>query len=897
MKADSDLYRTKSMEALFNNSLNAIASLDERYSIVNINKSFITLFGYTLPEVKGMHIDDVMNMGKKGSANSRQTRDIISGKTINEEGIRYNKSGEPIHVLIRGYPIMIDGKMAGAYAIYSDISERKEAEEKILESEARIKAILSALPDLFFINNREGVFLDYHAPDENQLLVKPEAFLDKNYRELFPPELVKKYEKAYNQINETGKNQIIEYAVENQEEKLYYEARLTLIDSERILTIVRDITESKVAEIALRESEKELHEAQHIAKMGRWQLDLIKNHLHWSPTIFEIFEIDPHKFTATYEGFIEKIHPDDREMVNQAYTQSVEDRKPYSIEHRLLMKDGRIKWVSERCYTKYDNNNKALRSVGVVQDITERKQAELRIKENNVMLASLNKYTTRQAETRNYEDLIKMIADQLTEYSRAIFVAFNEYNPHERKLILKNIKSEQKIIDLAVRLGGKGLLNVITPVNEKMYREVTADVVGFRQTLNEITQGVVPVFISRAIQKATGINHYTYLSHIVEDQLYGTTIIGLASQEETPPLEFLESYAHISAISLRRLQAEEKIRHMGYHDTLTGLYNRNYLDEEMSRFDTKRQLPLSLIMADLNGLKLINDTYGHLLGDQALQAAAKIIKSASRAEDLIARWGGDEFVILLPQTTAEQAWQICNRINSYSASYKIENIPISLAMGVAEKNTADKNLYEVLMEAENNMYRQKLTESRSAKNALLKSLLKALEAKSYETEMHTRGMHNIAQEIGKTLKLTDEEMKRLELLITLHDIGKINISEEILTKNSDLNKDEWEEIKRHPEIGYRIARSTEEFAHVAEDILAHHERWDGSGYPYGLKGEEIPLLARITAIADAYEVMSNGRPYKQAISEKDIVEEFQRCAGTQFDPSLVKLMLSILSRH
>ncbi|MEW5921891.1 MAG: PAS domain S-box protein [Bacillota bacterium] len=343
-----------------------------------------------------------------------------------------------------------------------------------------------------------------------------------------------------------------------------------------------------------------------------------------------------------------------------------------------------------------------------------------------------------------------------------------------------------------------------------------------------------------------------------------------------------------------RKQAEEKIRYMSFHDSLTGLYNRRFLEEEMQRLDTARQLPISIIMVDLNGLKLVNDTYGHSVGDELLKTAAEILIKSCRKEDILARWGGDEFVILLPQTAQKEARNICKRVKENSSKAYIEDVPVSFALGVAIKENAEKSLADTLRTAEDDMYKQKLAESRSVRSAVLNALLKALEAKSYETEAHTRCMQEVALKIGEKLGLPDSEMSRLKLTITLHDIGKINISEEILTKKGPLTAEEWEIMKKHPETGYRITRATEEFAHVAEEILAHHECWDGSGYPRGLKGKEIPLLARITAIADTYEVMSNGRPYKKALSQSEIVAEFKRRAGTQFDPELVEIFLSLL---
>ncbi len=295
-------------------------------------------------------------------------------------------------------------------------------------------------------------------------------------------------------------------------------------------------------------------------------------------------------------------------------------------------------------------------------------------------------------------------------------------------------------------------------------------------------------------------------------------------------------------------------------------------------------------MIDVNGLKLVNDTYGHLVGDQMLREATAIVRECCRKEDIIGRWGGDEFVILLPRTDIQAAQGLGQRIMNACKDVRVKDVPLSLSLGVACRGKEEKELGEVLVEAEDNMYRHKLTESRSARSVTLQALLRTLAAKSFETEAHTLRMQKIAEKIGIKLALPVSELKRLELLITLHDIGKINISEEILTKKEPLTSQEWKVIKKHPETGFRVVRAMPEFAHVAEDILAHHERWDGTGYPRGLKGKDIPLLARITAVADAYEVMSNGRPYKEPLQKKDIVEEFKRCAGTQFDPELIQVL-------
>ncbi len=341
-------------------------------------------------------------------------------------------------------------------------------------------------------------------------------------------------------------------------------------------------------------------------------------------------------------------------------------------------------------------------------------------------------------------------------------------------------------------------------------------------------------------------------------------------------------------------KTEQQLLHLSRHDSLTSLYNRYYFEALLNDTALLNHYPISIIIADLNGLKLINDSYGCNFGDKLLKTAALILKQCCRENDILARWGGDEFVILMPQTSLQEASKVCKNIDQACSEHFKEEVPLSLTLGLAGQREASGDLFDTLREAENNLNRRKLTESRSAKNTVLQTLLTTLAEKSFETEAHTRRMQAVGQLIGHKLKLTDAELSRLKLLITLHDIGKINISEQILTKKGPLTEQEWAVIKTHPEIGFRIAWASDDFKHVAEEILAHHERWDGKGYPQGLKEKGIPLLARITAIADAFEVMSNGRPYKRAMSKSEIEAEFRSCSGTQFEPELIELFLPVI---
>lgn len=340
-----------------------------------------------------------------------------------------------------------------------------------------------------------------------------------------------------------------------------------------------------------------------------------------------------------------------------------------------------------------------------------------------------------------------------------------------------------------------------------------------------------------------------------------------------------------------RKQAEERIRYLSFNDPLTGLYNRAFFQEELKRLDTQRQLPMSIIMGDLNSLKLINDAFGHQKGDAVLKAAADVLRASCRREDIIARLGGDEFVVLLPMTNAEVGDEICNRIKNNCKKTEEGTDQVSLALGMATRTDINQDIEDVMREAEDRMYRNKLIESRNIRSSFILSLERTLREKSHETEEHTARLQQMSSMIGKGMKMSEAELDSLNLLAALHDIGKIAIPSTILDKADILSIEEWDTMKKHPEIGYRIALSTPELVPIAEAILAHHECWNGNGYPLGLREEKIPLLSRILAVCDAYDVMVNGRPYREAISKQEAIQELQRCAGTQFDPSVVKVFI------
>ncbi len=345
------------------------------------------------------------------------------------------------------------------------------------------------------------------------------------------------------------------------------------------------------------------------------------------------------------------------------------------------------------------------------------------------------------------------------------------------------------------------------------------------------------------------------------------------------------------------MKRKEEIIYLSYHDKLTGIYNRRFYEEEIKRLDVKSSLPISIIMGDVNGLKLINDTFGHEKGDELLQKSATSIKNACRIEDIVARWGGDEFVVLLPRTTKEEAKQIIKKIKYMTANEKVESIRVSIALGCDTKQETDENILKILKNAEDHMYRNKIAENDSVRSNMIKTIMNKLHKENIKEEMHSKKVSELCQKIGKKMGLSEYEIRKLKVAGLLHDIGKIVLPEYICTKSGRLTKKEWDEMKRHPEIGYRIINSYHKMTELAEAILSHHERWDGTGYPKGLKGRDIPLKARIISLADSFDAMTSERPYRESFSEEEALDEIKKNSGIQFDPEICRIFVEkVLSR-
>lgn len=511
-------------------------------------------------------------------------------------------------------------------------------------------------------------------------------------------------------------------------------------------------------------------------------------------------------------------------------------------------------------------------------------------------------------ETQTYE--YSLNNGKVTYYeSRLVLYSENSYlaivrDITERKLLEKALHEEKELLKMTLISVGDGVISTDEKGNVRLINEVAENLIGWKQdeAFGRPFEEVFNIINDKTKDKFDSPVNMVFSTGKIIELPEGTVLISktgkyIPIEDSAAPIKDVNGKITGVVLVFRdateKKRKQERIEYLSFHDQLTGLYNRRFYDEETARMDTSRNYPLSIIVADVNGLKLANDAFGHLIGDELIRKAAETLKKEFRSDDIIARVGGDEFVILLPKTELSVAEQLLERIKKAEATEKVGPIKLSISFGCAAKCTLDITMDEIFKSAEDNMYKQKLAESQSIRMKIINDIISSKYDGCEADKKRSKKTSELCGKIGEKLGLSVNDIEELKTAGLLHDIGNVTFDEEILRKPQELSEYESAVMKHHTEAGYQILRSVNEMARVAEYVLAHHERWDGKGYPRGLNGDNIPLQSRIISVADAFYAMTSDRLYRKTLSKEEAINEIKNNAGTQFDPYISEILIKI----
>ena len=719
----------------------------------------------------------------------------------------------------------------------------KKTEEELLLHISRLESIIDNMPFEVWYKDINCNYLIVNKNLEEYFGKPKEEIVGKNNYELYPAEAAETFAASDRAAIEGVELKFFEIDFEN---NIFEEYKQPIFDaSGKLIGITgfsRNITQRKKAIDELVESERNksilLSNMPGVAFRCINDADYTVTYI--SDSCYDLTGYTAEVLLSMKPSYNDLIHPEYRRALIVKWDAEDGDNTISTDEYPITTKSGETKWVMEQSQRIYDTDHNVIGYEGFITDVSQRKRAEKALKRSE------ERFRTMFEEA----PLGMAIFDSRTGDAYQVNTRYAEIVGRTKKeLISTNIKDYSYPEEIEEILHKINLLNANQISSFSLYRRLI---------------------------KPDGSTVWV-----------NTTIAPFNTEDDYSSPRILSMIEDITA----RRKAEEEVLYLSYYDQLTGLYNRRFYEEELRRIDTERNLPITLVMADVNGLKLTNDAFGHLAGDRLLKYIADTIKKQCRADDILARIGGDEFILLLPQTSSAQAEKLVERINSTIPEEKSHPVVCSVSFGWDTKKESTEDISKIYINAEDLMYRHKLTEGAAMRNDTIRLIIKTLAQKYKSEKLHAIRVSRFCAATAKALGMGIEDIKELRLAGLLHDIGYIGLREELLNKYGGFTESERAEMERHPEIGYQLLRSVSRYASIAEYILYHHERIDGKGYPSKSAAAEIPIQARIIFIADAFDAMVNESTYRRKFSDAEAVREIIKNSGTQFDKDIAEIFI------
>jgi len=824
-------------------------------NVMTYNERWAQMLGYTLSELKPITVDTWKQLAHPDDveASQEQVEQVLAGTLdMYEYKARLrHKGGYWIWIQDRGRIVSWSrkGKPLLMSGTHTDITLEQTLAEKIRMQNERFMRLVDSLPEIIYELDLKQKHTAIYGKWLKDLHLDPTSFLGKSAREMFGAEAAP-HEIAFERVLK-GETVVYDWHMTIAGRMGFYQTSLSPIigpDGTVVAAagIGRNVTALRDAEERLMHSHKLMqyiieHSNSAIAVHDR---DL--RYLYVSDNYLNQYKIADHDIIGRHHY---DVFPDLPQKWRDVHQRTLlgeiisGDRDPYPRA------DGSVDYTRWESRPWYEDDG----SIGGLIIYTEVITEQVRLEQEIIKKADQLYIQKQQADAT-----LLSIGDGVVSTDQ------------EGKIVAFNKVAEQLTSWSADEAIGKSFEAVFHLVNEATRKNVANPVRLALDAGHKIELETHTILLSR------GGHEY----HI-EDS--AAPIITADGRLTGVVLVFRD-------VTEKNIKQRE-IEYLSNHDFMTGLFNRRHFVERMAQMDHPGHYPLGVVMGDFNGLKILNDAFGHDLGDEALRRIALVLTSTYRTTDVIARIGGDEFAVLLPNTDAVVIESLAQTVHAAVSRVTLNNVHLSMAIGYAVKQNESESIDDVLKQAENSMYARKISEGSSVRNRTIQAILGTLTDKYEKEKIHSVRVSRICGAIGRALELRADDQKELEMAGLYHDIGKIAIPDVILNKPGKLTPEEFEIMKKHTEVGYQILRAADEYSGLAEYALSHQERWDGKGYPRGLHGTDIPLISRIISVADAWEAMTSDRPYRAAMTLDLATEQMRINRGTQFDPELVDVFL------
>ena len=727
------------------------------------------------------------------------------------------------------------------------MSKKKESKSDLY------KLIIDNLPLMTWIKDPEGHYLAMNKPFADYVGLPEEDIAGKRDEQIYPEDEAKRYVDSDKRVIKSGGEETMEYSPA---EGLWNEEYKRVIRNDRgealgVVGVCQDITRRHMVEEAYRESEMSLSVllsnlpgvAYRSLNDKDWTMVFL------SQGCLELTGYTPEELIYGKTTYYDLILPEDREKVYAQWEIDVSAGMRSNDEYRIRTKSGEIKWIWEQSIPIPAAEGPSPFSEGFIQDISKTKKAEAALKAS--------------------EEQFKAIFEEAP-------MGIGIFNNHTGKALQLNPKFGEIL---------KRDVDELIGTDWSIYSH-PQDIQENKDQLKSMIAGETAGF-SLDKRMIRGDGSTIWVNMVI-------TPYHLDTGESC-------HLCMMSDITFSKIK-EQEIEYLSYHDSLTGLYNRRLFEEEMRRISISRKLPVSIIMGDVNGLKLINDSFGHKAGDRLLQEAALLLRENCREEDFVARIGGDEFVIILEGADQQLTEQICNRIlksfRAYSSRKDKRTYYLSISLGSATKTSHDQTMDLLMKEADEKQYQKKHQMKKRVRQEMLAAIKGELEQNRGMSLEARQELDHLVSEMGTMLHLTPARRNNLRMLLEICEVGRLTLPVSLRNKPVwEMSPEEYQKYVKHSETGYRIVSGAPETKKIAQDLMAHHENWDGTGYPKGLKGREIPLLARIARVVDFYQEATQGQIPTDKKVLQELINGMKSAEGTLLDPEIAAVFTRVLENR